>query len=163
MISYFRVDERVVHGQTTVHLSKQYPLDGILIVDDDIANDPFMLNIYKNVIPNDKVRVLGFTVEKAVTKLPEAEKSAKSYYVVCKRPTTVKRLMEAGYEIKNPVNLGPQGVRPGAVSFEVMLNLLPEEIEALDYAEAHGVKVISNPRLFTPNLTWKEASKGYKR
>lgn len=100
MISYFRVDERVVHGQTTVHLSKQYPLDGILIVDDDIANDPFMLNIYKNVIPNDKVRVLGFTVEKAVTKLPEAEKSAKSYYVVCKRPTTVKRLMEAGYEIK---------------------------------------------------------------
>lgn len=158
MISYVRVDERVIHGQTTVHLTKQYPCDGILIVDDAIATDSFLMNVFKNVLPSN-IKVLGFTVEKAVEKLKEAEKSAKNYYVVFKRTTTLKQLVEAGYQLTKTVNIGPQGVRPGTVSYETMCNLTPEESSALDYVVERGVKVIVNPRFFTPNLTWQEAKK----
>lgn len=155
MISYYRVDERVIHGQTTTRLTKEYPCDGVLIIDDLIATDPFLMSVFKNVLPK-KIRVLGFTVDKAVTKLEEAKKSAKNYYVVFKRTTTLKQLVEKGYKVEKTVNIGPQSVRHDTKTLMTMCSLTQEEMEALDYVEAQGIHVIVNPRFDTPNLTWHE-------
>ena len=37
MIAYYRVDERVIHGQTLNVVTRQMACDGILVVDDEIA------------------------------------------------------------------------------------------------------------------------------
>lgn len=155
MIALYRVDERVIHGQTTTRLTKEYPCDGVLIIDDTIAADPFMMNIYKNVLPKT-IKVLGFTVEKALTKLPEAEASQRSYYVVFKRTTTLKALVERGYVFKCPVYIGPQSVREDTKTYITMCSLTKGEAEALDYVTDRGVKVIVDPRFDTPDLTWQE-------
>lgn len=155
MISYYRVDERVIHGQTTTRLTKEFPCDGVLIIDDQIASDPFMMSVFKNVLPKE-IKVLGFTVEKALTKLEEARKSEKGYYVVFKRTTTLKQLVEKGFKIEKTVNIGPQSVRADATTLMTMCSLTKEEMDALDYVESQGVNVIVNPRFDTPNLTWHE-------
>lgn len=158
MINYFRVDERVIHGQTTTRLTKEYPCDGVLIVDDAIAVDAFMMNVYKNVLPAS-IKVLGFTISDALRKLPEAEASAKNYYVVFKRTTDLRKLIEAGYKINGTVHIGPQGVRPGTTTYATMCSLTEQEAEALDYAVEQGVRIIVDPRFFTPNLTWQDVRK----
>lgn len=155
VIAHYRVDSRVVHGQTTTRITKENPVDGVLIVDDEIARDPFMMGVYANVLGS--VRVLGFSVEKALRKLPEAEASKKRYLVVFKSPETVRRLVEGGYALRGALNLGPQPNREGAVLIEKMFYLLEPEVDALDYLEGQGVDLIVNPMFTTPNLTWSEA------
>lgn len=155
MITYYRVDERVIHGQTTTRLTKEYPCDGVLIIDDTIATDPFMMGVFKNVLPKS-IKVLGFTVEKAAIKLEEARNSKKNYYVVFKRTTSVQSLLEKGYMIEKDLNIGPQSVRPDTHTYMTMCSLTKEEEQALDYVESKGVRVIVNPRFNTPNLTWSE-------
>ena len=42
MIAYYRVDERVIHGQTLNVVTRQMACDGILVVDDEIRTSaPF--------------------------------------------------------------------------------------------------------------------------
>ena len=155
MISIYRVDERVIHGQTTTRLTKEYPCDGVLIIDDTIANDSFMMSIFKNVLPKE-IKVFGFSVEKALTKLEEARNSKKNYYVVFKRTTTLRDLIMKGYQFEQLVYIGPQSVREDTTTYLTMCSLTPEEADALDYAENSGVKIIVNPRFDTQILTWHE-------
>lgn len=161
MITYYRVDERVIHGQTTTRLTKEYPCDGVLIIDDVIAQDSFLMGVFKNVLPKE-IRVLGFTVEKAVKKLEEAKKSTKNYYVVFKRTTSVKELLEKGYQIEKDLNIGPQSVRNDTKTYMTMCSLTKAEEDALDYVESEGVRVIVNPRFDTPNLTWHALKESQK-
>ena len=43
-----RVDERLIHGQVMTNLSKKSGANSIFIVDDMVANDAFMKNIFLN-------------------------------------------------------------------------------------------------------------------
>ena len=39
MFSLFRIDDRLVHGQTMIKLLPNYPCDGIIIINDEIAEN----------------------------------------------------------------------------------------------------------------------------
>ena len=45
-ISFVRIDDRMIHGLITVRWGKEYPMDGIIAVNDKAANNP-ILNTYK--------------------------------------------------------------------------------------------------------------------
>ena len=42
MFSLFRIDDRLVHGQTMIKLLPNYPSDGIIIINDEIAENAQM-------------------------------------------------------------------------------------------------------------------------
>jgi len=94
LIAHYRVDSRVVHGQTTTRVTKENPVDGVIIVDDEISRDKFMLGVFANTLGS--IRVLGFSVKKALEKLPEASASKKRYLVIFKTPETARELVEQG-------------------------------------------------------------------
>ena len=154
MIVHYRADSRVVHGQTTTKINKENPVDGVLIIDDEIAADKFMMGVYSSTLGN--MRCLGFSVEKALRKLPEADASKKRYLVILKSPETARRLVEGGYAFTGPLNIGPQPNRPDARLVFKMLYLTNQEIADLDFLEANGVDLIINPMLTSP-VSWAEA------
>ena len=156
MLVHCRVDERVIHGQTTTKITKETHVDGIIIVDDKISTDQFMVQLYKQILP-PSIKVHTFSVDKAFSKLPEAEKSQKSYVVIFKTPLTIKKLVEQGYKFNGTLFIGPQSVREGSTFIMQMIGLFPEEMEALDFLEQQGLNVILNPTFTTPNLTWNMA------
>ena len=43
MISFIRVDDRIIHGQIVTRWSKEYPCDGIIAVNDKAATTPVMI------------------------------------------------------------------------------------------------------------------------
>lgn len=155
MIVHYRIDSRVVHGQTTTRITKEHPVDGVIIVDDEIARDAFMQTVFKSALGS--TRLLAFTEERALVKLPEAEQSKKRYLVVFKTTRTARDLVEHGYAFSGVLNVGPQPNVPGATLIEKMLYLTPEQIEDLDVLESHGTDLIINPAFTTPNLTWANA------
>lgn len=157
MISHYRIDSRVVHGQTTTKVTKEHPVDGVLIVDDEIARDAFMLEVYKSALGS--TRLLAFSVEKALKKLPEAAASKKSYLVIFKQTEAARRMVEQGYTFSGALNIGPQPNAENARLIEKMLYLTPSQIEDLDVLQQHGVKLIINPAFTTPNLSWDDAKR----
>lgn len=156
MISHYRIDSRVVHGQTTTRITKEHPADGVLIVDDEIAQDAFMLEVYKSAL-GAGTRLLAFSVEKALKKLPEAAASKKNYIVIFKHTETARRMVEQGYVFTDTLNIGPQPNGDDARLIEKMLYLTPSQIEDLDALQEHGVQLIINPAFTTPNLSWNNA------
>lgn len=152
---HYRIDSRVVHGQTTTRIVKEHPVDGVIIVDDSIASDAFIQKIYASALGS--IRMLCFTVDKAARKLPEAEASKKSYLIIFKTTESARRLVEAGYRFKDVLNLGPQPNCEGARLVEKMLYLTDEQLADLDYLESLGTNMIVNPAFTTPNLSWNAA------
>lgn len=154
MIVYCRVDSRVVHGQTTTKIMKENPADGILIIDDEIAADKFMMGVYSSAVGS--IRCLGLSVERALRKLPEAAASARRYIVVVKSIATARKLVEGGFSFDGPLHIGPQPNRDDARLIVKMLYLTNQEIADLDWLESKNVDLIVNPLLTSP-VTWGEA------
>ena len=45
-ITFLRIDDRVIHGQITTRWIRECPCDGIVVVNDSIAEDPILKKIY---------------------------------------------------------------------------------------------------------------------
>ncbi|MGI6608287.1 MAG: PTS sugar transporter subunit IIB [Erysipelotrichaceae bacterium] len=157
MISYYRIDERVIHGQTLNVVTRKFPCDGIIVVDDEIANDEFWITVFKGMT---NYRVLIFNEEAAMRKLPEAEKSSRNYFVIFKHPTTLANLIRKGYQVKQPeIMVGPQIARPGTTTFFPTMCLTDEEIEAMDLIASKGTIIMMQSILNQIPITWQEAKK----
>ncbi|WP_301094826.1 PTS sugar transporter subunit IIB, partial [Faecalibaculum rodentium] len=47
MITFMRVDDRIIHGQIITRWSKEYPCDGIIAVNDKAATTPVLAQSFK--------------------------------------------------------------------------------------------------------------------
>ncbi len=160
MITHYRVDMRVVHGQTTTILKKSFRLDSIIVIDDEIAADRYMTSLYASTVPSDiKVHVLN--TERGFANLKKAEDSKLSYFVIFKTPLTLRRILEMGYTFKGPVTIGQQFIRANAPKYMPGLGNTKEEFEALEYAHAHGVQIVFDPSCVFANIPFEEARKQY--
>lgn len=159
MIAYYRVDERVIHGQTLNVVTRQMACDGILVVDDEIAADPYFCTIFKGMT---NYKVLIFSVDAAMRKLQEAERSAKNYFVIFKRPTTLAEMLRRG-TIKPPsIMIGPQTSRPDTTTFFPTMCLTKAEIQALDEIAASGTTILMQSILNQVPINWLDAKNGKK-
>ncbi len=136
-ISFVRVDERVIHGQIVTAWAGEYDCDGIIGIDDSIAKDPILTNVFKGAAPGTKVWI--FDVETALTKLPKIIESNKKYFIIAKKPDTFKRLIEGGASLdnlnKNKIIVGPMHMRDGARVVGPNAAVSKEDEEAFDFLE----------------------------
>lgn len=63
-ISLVRVDSRLIHGQVITKWRKVCMISKIIIVDNELANDDFMIHIYEASAPKDII-VKVYSVERA--------------------------------------------------------------------------------------------------
>ena len=104
-----RIDDRLIHGQVMTAWMKTLPAREIIVVDDRVAKDEFMLFVLQNAAPKG-VKVVALSEEEAVKRLQEGLKVPS--YILAKSPVSLKRLVEAGIDIK-AVNIGGMGMRQG--------------------------------------------------
>lgn len=98
-ITFVRVDHRLIHGQVITKWSKIAAAQKILIVDDVLAQDSFMVDIYKMAAPS------GVDVD-----IKSAEDTARAYqaddlgsgnvFLLFKSIQTARKAMDAGLELK---------------------------------------------------------------
>ena len=75
MIKALRVDERLIHGQVAMTWTKQLKVQGIVVANDEAANDPTQKMALKMAVPAG-IKVLIKPVQEAIRMLnhPKAEK-----------------------------------------------------------------------------------------
>lgn len=161
MITYSRMEAKLIHGQTTTVLRNRYKCDGIILVDDLVAGDRGMRTIFAAAAPPG-VKVYFFNTEKAMIQLKKAADSAQNYFVIFRGPMDVKKMIQAGYTFHYPVACGQQFNRDNTVPVMQGVGLTREEIEALDFLTQKGVQIQFDPSCTNENLTWEQVKSTIK-
>ena len=124
MISFIRVDDRIIHGQIVTRWSKEYPCDGIIAVNDKAATTPVLTQSFK-----------ASTVKN----------SNKKYFLITKNPVDMKELLVDDGFVPNDVKtvvIGPCNDRPGATKLGQNQSITQEEADACEALTNAGYTVL---------------------
>ena len=64
-VSLARIDERLIHGQVMMTLTQRAGVDSIFVVDDVVANDKFMVDLYRSAGGRTGKKTVVMTTDRA--------------------------------------------------------------------------------------------------
>ena len=149
---WFRVDDRLIHGQVTVDWRQRLRFDRIWVVDDALQADPVMQDVLRLAAPSGvEVRVCGLDV--AVEALL-AEDGSERCLVLLKSPAAALALVEAHVPLER-LNVGNVAARPGSRRVWKSVSLTPAQAAVLDTLAARGVRVTFQQTPDDPAVAWE--------
>lgn len=137
MIKEVRLDDRLIHGQVAVSWTRALDLDVLLVVNDQIVNDPMRKNALKLGVPAG-VKYGFRSVDEGIKFLNSPESQKYKIMVLVNNPIDAARVMKGIQGVKR-LTIG--GVRKDAPYITESLNLDKEDIEALNSLIELGIKV----------------------
>ena len=140
MITFIRIDDRMIHGQTCTRWSLEYPCTGLIAVNDAAASNPVLKAAYKNAC--DK-KTFVWTMADWQAKKEKVLASQDQYFLIAKSPVDMaKVLLDQPFDpgIKTII-VGPCNDRPGAVKLGNNQSITQEEAEAFEKLMAAGYDI----------------------
>ncbi|MBN1402282.1 MAG: PTS sugar transporter subunit IIB [Anaerolineae bacterium] len=148
---WFRVDDRLIHGQVTVGWRQRLRFDRVWVVDDALQGDPIMRDVLRLAAPAGvQVHVCG--VEEAARALGAGEGAGRCL-VLLKSPAVALALVEAGLAL-GQLNVGNVAAGPGSRRAFKSVSLTPQQAAALDAMDARGVRVVFQQTPDDPAVEW---------
>lgn len=138
-ITLTRVDDRVIHGQIMTRWTKFRPVDGILVVGDNIAADELRKRVLKAAAGTLKIGI--YTVEQGVEKIKQGIESNKNFFLISDSPQTFEKLLKAGVKLPATLNIGCMNTRAGAKVLGRTVAIDENDCKAFDYIESQGIKI----------------------
>ncbi|MEA4811571.1 MAG: PTS sugar transporter subunit IIB [Anaerolineaceae bacterium] len=137
-VKLIRIDERLVHGQVITSWSKLYGINKIVVVDDDIAGDPFMSQVI-TLSAQAGMEILILEVIKAIDYLQDTSTTG-NIMLLAKSPKAILQMIKGGYVFQD-VNLGNLSSSPKRKRMSKNVSLSEEEIEIVKAIVASGANV----------------------
>lgn len=139
-ITLARVDDRVIHGQTTTRWMAKKPANSIIVISDKVANDELRKKVLKAAAGNLKLGI--YTVAQGVAALEKVHTSSKNFFIISDSTTGFADLKRADGDFGPVLNIGNlNGTREGTKSMGHAVMLNDDDVVALDYLEGQGVEV----------------------
>lgn len=114
MITFVRVDDRLIHGQVVTGWTRTKGINFILAVDDEIAANKMQVRLMKMATPPG-VKSEVMSVKDASALLKGGKLDRYKVFVVVKNPATLLALQTEGIELPADINIGnvrePEGVK----------------------------------------------------
>lgn len=132
-----RIDDRLIHGQVMTAWMKLMPAKEIIVVDNKVAKDDFMLFVLQNAAPAG-VNVIALTEQEACQKLKEGLKVPS--FILAKTPLSLKSLVESGIDIST-INIGGMGMKQGRSTVYKNVSATQEERECIKAFLDQGIDV----------------------
>ncbi|MXQ72697.1 PTS transporter subunit IIB [Clostridiaceae bacterium DONG20-135] len=138
-IKFLRIDDRLIHGQVVVAWIKNYSARRVVIVDDQVVKDEFLIDVMKMVAPSGiELAVIG--TDNLQEQLPKFEEDKANTVILVKTPMTAKKLFDNGIAVKK-LNVGGMGANPNRKQLYKNVSASIEEIEILEALEKQGIDV----------------------
>lgn len=134
-----RVDDRLVHGQVITGWLGLRNANCIWIVDDDVATDQVMLNIFRFATPTG-VKLEVFTIDQAAEKVTSLGKGHERILLLAKCPGTFLRLVEKGY-MPEDINYGAIANKPGSTNVGPNCALSAQEMNDTEKMYQQGIRI----------------------
>ena len=139
-VSFVRVDDRMIHGQTRTRWALEYPCDGLVAVNDLAATNSVLKAAYKSASGK---KTFVWTMDEWKTKCQKVLDSKDRYFLITKNPLDMKKiLVDQGFDpgIKTVI-IGPCNDRPGATKLGNNQSITQEEAQALEDIMQKGYSV----------------------
>ena len=138
-IRLVRVDDRLIHGQVVAVWLRSVGADRIVIVDDRVAADPFLVEVLTLAAPAD-VAVEVLDTAAGAKRVMELVDSADRAFVLVKTPATALALLRASVPIE-VLNVGGMGAGPGRRPLHRNISASEDERAAMREIESTGTRV----------------------
>lgn len=133
-----RIDDRLIHGQVVTAWSKITKADRIIVVDDEVAGDSFMVKILQMAAPRSfKIGIHTIADASAILM---GEDTGERVIILVRTPKTVEALLDNGVGIKE-VNLGGMGAIQGRKQLYRNISISEDERRCFQSLLERGVKV----------------------
>ncbi len=158
-ITLARVDDRVIHGQTTTRWSKARDVEGIIVIGDKIFEDKLRMRVLKAAAGHLKIGI--YPMSHAVMKVQAAMESSKDLFLISDSPQNFAELMKLGGNFGGVLNVGCMNTSPGAKVIGRTVAIDQLDYEAFDYLEKQGVTI--NFQLLPDDevKSWQEMKQKY--
>lgn len=159
-INLIRIDSRLIHGQVITKWVKVAHANRIIIVDDTLANDKFMSDVYAMAAPKG-VSVEILTIEKALNEWGKNKLGDGTVLLLFKDVATCYELFKRGFPMEQ-VQIGGLASAPGRVTVLRAVSFDKQDVEQLKEMEEKGVKVVLHIIPEESKVEFKEAIKKFK-
>ncbi|MBM7643578.1 PTS system mannose/fructose/N-acetylgalactosamine-transporter subunit IIB [Streptococcus loxodontisalivarius] len=142
VVSFVRIDDRMIHGLITTRWGKERPCDGIIAVNDKAASNKVLKEAYKAAAEGKKTFV--WTLEHFKEVQDKVLNSDTRYFLITKNPQDMKEiLVDWGFKPSDvkTVNVGPANDRDGSIKLGDNQSFTQEEAECFQAIEAAGYTV----------------------
>lgn len=136
---FYRVDDRLIHGQVVVGWGKYLNANHIIVAEDTIANDPIQKAIYEMAVPQD-VQVSILSISQLAEKIIGNEYANQNVIILFSRPQDVVRLIKAGVKI-DTLNIGGMRYEPGKKQILNFVSVNDSDISAFEELNNMGVQI----------------------
>ena len=139
-ISFIRIDDRMIHGQTVTRWALEYPCDGLIAVNDAAATNPVLKAAYKSAAGK---KTFVWTMQHWKEKSQQVLESKSRYFLITKNPIDMREiLVSQGFKPGvDRVIVGPCNDRPGTVKLGNNQSITQEEAQALEDISKAGYTV----------------------
>ncbi|MCL2322562.1 MAG: PTS galactosamine transporter subunit IIB [Oscillospiraceae bacterium] len=134
-----RIDNRLIHGQVGVTWVSTIGANLIVVVDDEVANEPLQQKLMEVVAESSNAGVRFFTIQKTINVIRKAASSQK-IFIVCRTPEVVKKLIDGNVPITT-VNVGNMHFSQGKRQISKKVYVDDNDYETLKYIKSKGVDV----------------------
>ena len=111
----------------------------IMVIDDEVAADPFMKNVLKSAVPSN-IGLGVFSIERAVERLLKGFKGNDRVIILVKYPKTLYQLMKKGVNFEH-INIGGMGANINRSKFYKNISASDEERAMLKEMIEKGCKI----------------------
>lgn len=139
-VSFIRIDDRMIHGQTCTRWALEYPCDGLIAVNDKAASNPVLKNAYKAASGK---KTFVWTKEDFKKKAQKVLDSDTNYFLITKNPLDMTELL-VDFGFKSGVDtviVGPCNDRADAVKLGNNQSITQQEADALEKLNKAGYNV----------------------
>lgn len=139
-VSFIRVDDRMIHGQTCTRWALEYPCDGLIAVNNAAAKNDVLKAAYKSASGK---KTFVWSLEAFQEKSEKVLNSKDNYFLITKNPLDMKKILvdhrfECGIRT---VIIGPCNDRPGTTKLGNNQSITQEEAQALEDIMNAGYEV----------------------
>lgn len=140
MITFIRIDDRIIHGQTCTRWSLEYPCTGLVAVNDKAATNSVLKAAYKSA--SDK-KTFVWTIDAWQKKKEKVLASKDQYFLIAKNPVDMaKILLDQPFDPGlREICVGPCNDRPGATKLGNNQSITQEEADALEKLYKAGYNI----------------------
>ena len=125
-VSFLRIDDRMIHGQTVTRWSLEYPCDGLIAVNDKAATTDALKMAYKSASTK---KTFVWTYEAWKKKNQKVLDSKDNYFLITKDPIQMKKILVDDGFVQKAVKLGNNQ------------SITQEEAEALEAISKAGYEI----------------------
>ena len=135
-----RIDDRLIHGQVVTAWIKQYPINKIVIIDDELSKNKLMERIYRAAAPVG-VEVIIMNRADALAFLEDAPLPKEYVMILVKVPQILESLLVSGVELPKII-LGGMGAKPGRRTFNKNVSANDEERSCFSRIIQRGTEIV---------------------